>query len=449
MLLLSGSAKWQISYAGPGIRESMPLVHPINMYLKYINEGLMLNLSVRQLVKGTVPVLREHGVALTSHFYARMFEHNPEMRQVFNQGHQRAGQQQQALAMAVLAYAEEIDDPSVLLPVLTMIANKHISLGVRAEHYAIVGKHLLASIREVLGAAASEELIDAWAAAYGALAAALIGLENQGYQEMVQQPGGWTGWRGFRVAQRVVESDEITSFHLTPADGGGVPAYRPGQYISLRILVPELGYMQPRQYSLSAAPGASYLRISVKREAGSAGKVAGMVSNLLHDQYHEGAVLDLASPAGDFFLNETRSTPVVLISGGVGITPMLAMLEQLLASGSARQVRFVHACRHGAVHAFKQHVAALAARHPTVRSLVYYETPRSTDCCGQDYHHAGRLDLAALDARDAGLLPLDADYYLCGPGPFMAAQQAGLEELGVPPALIHLELFGTGGAGQS
>ena len=405
----------------------------------------MLNLSVRELVKATAPVLREHGVTLTRHFYARMFLHNPEMKQIFNQGHQAAGTQQQALAMAVAAYAEHIDNPSVLMPVLTMVANKHISLGVRAEHYAIVGRHLLAAIREVLGEAANDELIAAWGAAYGLLAETLIGLENQGYQLAATQDGGWSGWRGFKVVRKVVESDEITSFYLQPADGGSVPSYKPGQYISLRVLVPQLGYMQPRQYSLSTLPGAGHLRISVKREAACEGKVAGMVSNLLHDQVQEGSVIDVAPPAGDFFLHEERSRPVVLISAGVGVTPMLSMLEHLLARHGERKVRFMHACRHGAVHAFKQHVRDLGNRHPQLRSMVYYETPRSQDQAGIDYDLAGRIDVNALDDD---MLQADADYYLCGPAAFMQAQKAGLQARGVPAESIHLELFGTGGAGQ-
>jgi len=411
----------------------------------------MLNLSVRQLVKSTAPVLRENGVLLTRHFYARMFEHNPEMKQIFNQGHQRAGTQQQALAMAVTAYAEQIDDPSVLMPVLTMVANKHISLGIRAEHYAIVGRHLLASISEVLGAAATEELLAAWAQAYGELAELLIGLENQGYHEAAIQSGGWTGWRGFKIARKVVESDEITSFYLQPADGGKVPQYRPGQYISLRIMVPELGYMQPRQYSLSTLPGIGYLRISVKRELKTESRPRGMVSNLLHDEFHEGSVLDLAPPAGDFFLHEERNTPVVLISAGVGVTPMLAMLEHLLdkggdgTAGSARQVHFVHACRHGGVHAFKQRLHELKGQHQRLRSMVYYEAPRLEDRLGVDYEVEGRIDLAQVDAA---LLPLDGDYYMCGPAAFMQAQKTGLLAHGVTPASIHLELFGTGGFAQ-
>ena len=143
----------------------------------------MLTQTHRDLVKGTAALLKEQGVALTRHFYARMFEHNPELKAIFNQGHQREGSQQQALAMAVAAYAQHIDNPGVLMPVLELIANKHVSLGIRAEHYAIVGRHLLASIREVLGALATDELIEAWGAAYGQLADVLVGIENKLYAD--------------------------------------------------------------------------------------------------------------------------------------------------------------------------------------------------------------------------------------------------------------------------
>ena len=404
----------------------------------------MLAPTIRQLVKATAPVLKEHGVALTRHFYARMFEHNPELKPIFNQGHQQSGSQQQALAMAVAAYAEHIEDPSVLAPVLTRIANKHVSLGIRAEHYPIVGQHLLASIREVLGAeAATDELISAWAAAYGQLADALIGQESGLYTEAASQAGGWTGWRGFKVVRKRLESDEIMSLYLQPADGGGVPLYRPGQYTSVRVFVPALGMVQPRQYSLSAAPGGKTLRISVKRESAGELTPAGWVSNVLHDGVNEGDLLDLAPPMGEFFLHEDRSTPVVLISGGVGVTPMMAMLDQLLQQGSSREIRFVHACRHGGVHAFKAHVAHLVAEHPNLRAVVHYEHPRAEDVIGAGHDRIGRIDLSVLGEL---ILPPEADYYLCGPLPFMQAQAQSLQSLGVPADRIHTEVFGTGGA---
>lgn len=404
----------------------------------------MLSQEVRALVKATAPVLKTHGEALTRHFYARMFRHNPELKQVFNQGHQEGGQQQQALAAAVAAYAEHIDDPSVLMPVVTRIVHKHVSLGIRPEHYAIVGKHLLASIGEVLGEAATDELIAAWAAAYGQLADLLIAEESRLYAQSAGKDGGWTGWRAFRVERKVPESAEITSFYLAPADGGPVPDYLPGQYISLRVYVPELGMMQPRQYSLSDAPGQGRLRISVKREGGVAGAPAGSVSNLLHTRLQEGDVLDLAPPQGDFTLDVQRDAPVVLLSGGVGLTPMVSMLNHLVARDDGRQIRFVHACRDQSVHAMKAHVNTVAAARPNVRKVIYYETVSANDQPGHDYDYAGRMDLPAI--RDVAVLP-DADYYLCGPLPFMAAQRQALTQLGVAPERIHAEVFGTGGPG--
>ncbi len=403
----------------------------------------MLDQATRQLVHATAPVLREHGETLTRHFYARMFQNNPELKQVFNQGHQQAGSQQQALAMAVAAYAEHIEDPSVLAPVLTRVANKHASLGIRPEHYPIVGKHLLASIREVLGAAATDELVDAWAKAYGQLADVLIAQEATLYAAAAGQDGGWTGWRGFKVKRRVQESAEITSFHLVPADGGPLPGYRPGQYISVRVFVPELGMMQPRQYSLSGAPGQDALRISVKREAGSATQPAGWVSQWLHERVQAGDVIDLAPPMGDFFLHEDRGTPVVLISGGVGITPMMAMLDHLLLTGSPRAIRFLHACRDAGVQAFGEHLGNLCAEYAAqLQGRLFVETGALPATRGSLRASAGRIDAQAL--AESAVLP-DADYYVCGPVAFMRAQIDGLRAQGVPAERVHAEVFGTGG----
>src|SRR5690606_14936939 len=146
----------------------------------------------KQLVKATVPVLKEHGVLLTTHFYKRMFEHNPELKHIFNMGNQQNSKQQTALAVAVLAYAEHIENPSVLLPVVNTIGHKHASLDIRPEHYAIVGEPLIASIGEVLGDAATPELLEAWTLAYGQLADLMSGHEKKIYQQRTQTKGGWS-----------------------------------------------------------------------------------------------------------------------------------------------------------------------------------------------------------------------------------------------------------------
>lgn len=401
----------------------------------------MLDAETRETIKATVPVLQSNGQDLTAHFYERLFTHNPEMKQVFNQGHQVAGAQQEALAGAVAAYAANIDDPTVLLPVLERVGNKHVSLGVRPEHYGIIGQHLLASIEEVLGTdTATPEVIDAWAAAYGELVGLMTGIEQGFYDMAAAQAGGWTGWRGFRVARKEPESEEITSFYLVPADGGAVPQHKPGQYITIRVMVPELGYYQPRQYSLSAAPGRDELRISVKRERNEDGP-DGMVSNLLHDTLEVGDVIDVAPPAGDIFLNDDE-TPLVLISAGVGITPMMAMLDHAVAAQPDRPVRFLHSCRHGGVHAFDDHLDAVASQHPHVEHAIWYSRPRDDDEHGVDHDHIGRMDLTTV--QDWAVLP-DAEYHICGPKPFITAQRETLLSLGVPQDRIYAEVFGTGG----
>ncbi|MCW3481540.1 NO-inducible flavohemoprotein [Neisseriaceae bacterium JH1-16] len=400
----------------------------------------MLDATTRQLVKATVPVLKEHGVALTSHFYQRMFAHNPELKHLFNMGHQASGQQQTALALAVLGYAENIDDPSVLMPVVGRIAHKHASLGIRAEHYPIVGGHLLASIREVLGEAASDELIAAWAAAYGQLADILIGAEAELYRSAALAEGGWSGWRPFKVGRKVRESEEITSFYLYPVDGAPAPGFVPGQYISVRGRAAGGELIQPRQYSLSDAPNPDYLRLSIKRELGDASRPDGLISNWMHDEVAEGSLVELAPPFGDFMLDANKSSPVVLISGGVGLTPMVSMLNQLVKEQPERRVSFVHAARHRGVHALNGHVRQLAERHDALSVAVFYETVGEADQQGVDYDHQGRIDFAAIGEQ---ALPADADYYICGPVAFMRAQLAALRERGVPSERVHYEVFGS------
>lgn len=398
----------------------------------------MLDANTRALVKATVPVLKEHGLALTTYFYQRMFSHNPELKNIFNQGHQAGGHQQQALASAVLAYAEHIDNPLVLMPVLTRVAHKHVSLGIRAEHYPIVGHHLLSSISEVLGEAASEELIAAWAAAYGQLADILVAEENKLYVAHTNSVGGWSGFRPFKVRELVDESEEVRSIYLVPADGGAVPAFKPGQYVTVKTYIAELGLTQPRQYSLSDAPNRGYLRISVKREMAGETSPAGMVSNQLHKTLKVGDTLELTAPAGDFMLHEDRSTPVVLISGGVGQTPMQSMLNHLLAQGSTREIVYVHGCRHGQAHAFRDQINRLAVEKNQLTKVVFYEDAAHAQ--GHDYDHVGRVNLGVIVQQ---VLKHDADYYLCGPLPFMRAQRDSLRTLGVPADRIHQEVFGS------
>lgn len=390
----------------------------------------MLCAEQRALIKATVPLLESGGEALTAHFYRLMLSEHPEVRPLFNQAHQASGDQSRALANGVLMYAKHIDQLEQLGGLVSQIVNKHVALQVLPEHYPIVGSCLLRAIREVLGSeVATDEVIAAWAAAYQQLADILIGTEEQIYSATEEAPGGWRGARRFRIARKVSESAEITSFYLQPEDGGAVLAHKPGQYIGLRLDID--GQEVRRNYSLSAASNGSEYRISVKRENG------GLVSNALHAM-SEGETLELFAPAGDFTL-EPSDKPLVLISGGVGITPTLAMLEEALRT--SRPVHFIHCARNAGVHAFRSTVDALAERHGQLKRFYCYEEHQGD---GAEPDGIGLL----TEERLASWLPRerDVDAYFLGPKPFMAAIRRQLKALGVPEQQTRYEFFGPAAA---
>lgn len=391
----------------------------------------MLPPEQRAIVQSTVPLLETGGEALTTHFYQIMLSEHPEVRPFFNQAHQASGDQPRALANGVLMYARHIDRLEQLDGLVSQIIHKHVSLQIEPAHYPIVGGCLLRAIREVLGAEiATDAVIAAWAAAYQQLADILIGAEEKIYADTAAAPGGWRGARAFRVARKEAESAEITSFYLEPQYGGALPDFAPGQYIGLRLVVG--GEEIRRNYSLSAAPNGQFLRISVKREPG------GVASGHLHGQVQVGDLLDLFPPAGDFVLAD-GSKPVVLISGGVGITPTLAMLDAALAS--QRPVHFIHFARNRSVHAFRAAIDARKARHAQLQRFYVYDEPSAE---ADAPHATGLLSSAQLGA----LLPAsrDVDAYFLGPKPFMRRVKKQLRELGVPEAQTRCEFFGPASA---
>jgi nitric oxide dioxygenase len=261
------------------------------------------------LVKATVPALQEHGLAVTRRMYERMFQ-NEEIRDLFNQSHHgETGSQPKALASAILAYAQNIDNLGALAPAVERIAQKHVGLNILPEHYPHVAEALLGAIKDVLGDAATDEILAAWGEAYWFLAHVLIGREKAIYTSLAAAPGGWNGWRNFRIEAKQRESEIITSFVLRPEDGGPVLLHRPGQYLTFWIEVPGQHPLK-RNYSISSAPNGETYRISVKREP------QGIASTWLHDKTEVGTALKVAPPAGEFFLNEESPRPVVLLSGG-------------------------------------------------------------------------------------------------------------------------------------
>jgi nitric oxide dioxygenase len=394
----------------------------------------MLTSQTVEIVKATAPVLEQHGEALTRHFYKRMFSHNPEVAPFFNPAHQAGGTQQKALAAAICAYAANIDNLEVLGGAVELIAQKHASLRILPEHYPIVGANLLASIREVLGEAATEEIIGAWAEAYGFLADILIGREKQIYADQEGVKNGWSDFKPFRITCKVRESEIITSFYLEPVSGSGIPDFKPGQYITVRFPHPASGTTM-RNYSISNAPGEGCIRISVKREP------HGFVSNYLHEQIKEGDEIELGPPCGEFFFDPTEKhgRPLMLISAGVGITPMLSILTSALAAHPGRPIYFVHGALNGQVHAFQNLVCELESKHPNLTVHYRYSEATDQDRSQPRHHSEGCIDAELLE----GLLPgRDADYYFCGPKPFMVGIYHNLLKWGIPASQVHFEFFG-------
>jgi nitric oxide dioxygenase len=400
----------------------------------------MLSPDVIATIKATIPALSAHGELLTRHFYRRMFDGNPEVRAFFNPAHQHSGGQQRALAAAICAYAQNIEDPAALAGAVELIAQKHASLGVRPEHYPVVGRHLLASIREVLGAAATDDVIHAWGQAYQVLADILIAREAEIYGAH-REAHGWDGMTELVVRRKQRESDTVTSFYLGRADGKPLGTFRAGQYVTVRVGGAD-GWTTMRNYSLSGPPGAPYWRISVKREGPlAAAAPAGHVSNYLHDYVGEGDRIEVGPPCGEFVLGPPSAPgrPLVLISGGVGVTPVLSMLHAALAAEDDRPVWFIHGALNGDTHAFGEEVRSLAARHPRLRVHVRYCTPARQDRQLQGCDSEGFIDVPLLRSL---LGTPDADVYFCGPKPFMASLHAGLLNWGVPAPQLHYEFFG-------
>lgn len=400
----------------------------------------LLNQKKIDLVKSTVPVLEQHGEKITTRFYQLMFGAHPELLNIFNHANQKQGRQQRALANAVYAAAMYIDNLEAILPVVNQIAQKHRSLGIKPEHYPIVGKYLLLAIKDVLGDAATDEIIDAWTEAYGVIADAFIGIEAQMYKEAANQIGGWEGFRHFIVDRKVEESEVITSFYLKPKDHKAIADFLPGQYISIKLEIPGEEFTHIRQYSLSDAPGRNYYRISVKREI-SVENPDGKVSNFLHDHVNEGDELKISAPAGDFFLDLQKKTPIVLLSGGVGLTPMMSMLKTVVEVQPEREVTFIHAAQNSSVHALRDEVEIIADKK-NVNSFVFYDAPTEEDRQNGSFDFEGYVSKNWLQEN---VQMKDADFYFCGPTPFMKAIYRSLKELGVKDERIHFEFFGPKG----
>ena len=378
-----------------------------------------------EIVKATVPVLEEHGTAITTVFYKNMFNQHPELLDIFNETNQKLGRQQTALAMTVLAAAKHLDKLAVLLPQVTQISHKHRALQILPEHYPIVGHHLIGAIKEVLGEAANDDIIDAWTEAYDEIADVFIQLEKTMYEQEM-----WEGFAPFKITEKVEAATDIAAFTVVPANDDidlSKLSLSAGQYITVKADPEDSDHLALRHYSLYSGTSDKGIQFAVRRD--NRNEHYGLVSNHLHDHLDVGDTILLSAPAGDFELNQDliqqNDIPLVLVSAGVGVTPILSMLEAQVTANPKRPIVWVYACQNKEHHAFDSKVNELLAAADNVEKHIFY-------------FESGQI----LDEAWLANLPKPADIYVCGSMMFMESIIDGLMALDHGVDSVHYEPFG-------
>lgn len=385
----------------------------------------MASSKTLEIVKATVPVLEEHGTAITTVFYKNMFNQHPELLDIFNETNQKLGRQQTALAMTVLAAAKHLDKLAVLLPQVTQISHKHRALQILPEHYPIVGHHLIGAIKEVLGEAANDDIIDAWTEAYDEIADVFIQLEKTMYEQEM-----WEGFAPFTITEKVEAATDIAAFTVVPVNDDidlSKLSLTAGQYITVKTDPEDSDHLALRHYSLYSATSDKGIQFAVRRD--NRNEHYGLVSNHLHDHLDVGDTILLSAPAGDFELNQDliqqNDIPLVLVSAGVGVTPILSMLEAQVTANPKRPIVWVYACQNKEHHAFDSKVNELLAAADNVEKHIFY-------------FEAGQI----LDEAWLANLPKPADIYVCGSMIFMESIIDGLMDLDHGVDSVHYEPFG-------
>ena len=398
----------------------------------------MLSPESTNIVRATLPAVGAAIGEITELFYRKMFAAHPELeRDLFNRGNQKQGEQQKALADAFAKFAglQLEPDADKAGAVLTRIANKHASLGITADQYHIVHEYLFGAIVAVLGDAVTPEVAGAWDELFWLMADMLVAQEADLYRSAGTTPG--EVWRSVKIRQRALQSADTVSFVLSSLDGAPLPDFAPGQYLSVAVRLPD-GARQIRQYSLTSAPSHDDWRISVKRVPRSTAPDgteidAGEVSNFLYHNVFEGDLLEVTHPFGDVVLSEGHE-PLLLVSAGIGCTPIIGMLNHLAETSSARSVAVLHADRSAAGHAHRAELIELVERLPHARMHRWYEDLG-------DRQPAGGVRLGRVDLESLTIEP-GTRAYLCGPLPFMTAVSNALIARDVPRENIHYEVFG-------
>lgn len=376
------------------------------------------------IIHATVPVLEQQGEEITRCFYNRMLEENPAVNDFFNKTHQETLAQPRALAHSLVAYAKNIDNLDALGGLVERVAQKHCSLLVQPEHYPIVGKYLLMAIEQVLGqSVATKQVLDAWASAYQILANILIESEALIYDNSEKAEGGWRGYRPFKVDKIVPESDSVTSFYLSPVDGGKVVDAYPGQYLGFQVKIGDGQTVYLRQYSISSMVEANQYRVSIKKVPG------GIVSKYWHTLVKLGTTINVTPPCGELVLDDKdKDSNLILLGAGIGVTPLVPIAQRALARG--QKVTFVQADKAPEQRPFGQYLDKVAEKYPQFTyDTVYSDTQ-------------GRLTGDELRSIIDRCGPGPITIYMVGPKGFMKDMKTAIEGFGRSDLTLKFEVFG-------
>ena len=380
----------------------------------------MLSEKSRPIIEATLPIIAERINDITPDFYRRMFAARPDLMDgMFSRSSQLEGTQPRALAGSIAVFASYIVEHPDSYPdeVLSRVAHKHASLGLKEEEYPTVYKYLFEAIAANLGDLATPEIVEAWTEVYWLMGNALIKLEKGLYASQAND----VMFAPFKLVERKETGENVVVLTFEPADETPMTESKGGQYIS--IVVPARdGLRQARQYTLLPSEK-NQRRIGVKLDPN------GEMTSILHE-LEVGAVVEISNPYGDLTLEGfgDPEAPLYLFSAGIGTTPMLSFLSELIEKGSQRPVTVVHADRSLDTWPLREELTELVNKLPNARLISFIE--------GEGGDFAGRVDVSKLD------VPSDANVYLCGPLPFMQGVRSALVEAGVPGKNINYEIFG-------
>ncbi|EZH65758.1 hypothetical protein DH09_13015 [Bacillaceae bacterium JMAK1] len=377
-------------------------------------------------VKETAFVFKEYGKEIGERFYETLFDQHPELHNLFNEANQKRGIQQRALVDSVYKVGIHIEELESLGPMITHVAEKHRALGVQPEHYAVVGKILLQTVRDVLGTNVTDDVLESWGKAYAVIADHFIEVERQSYEQVAEAKGGWVGNRTFYVTNRVQETPEVISLYMKPVDHEAIPPFLPGQYVTLEMEIDNETYVHKRHYSLSKILDGNEYRITIQHEPG-------VVSSHIHHNIVKGSQLKLAAPAGAFtVVNSER--PIVFISEGIGLTPLVSMLQSQINNHQA--VTWIHETKSRSNHILKDEVATILSESAKATKHIFYKETTAQDV--EPFVYEGTIDYKRLVSM---IQNQNSDVYVCGSTPFLRAISQSLEEIGIPKDQRYYEGF--------